>query len=262
MTEPDTQEVTPPANMLAWTEFPRAFLEFSTFATVSPFMSTAPKGDGHDVLFLPGFLWSDQSTYIMRHQITQLNYRTHGWQLGPNFGPSTIGENGEILAERIEAIARSASGPISIIGHSLGGIMARSFALRNPELVRQVISVGSPFVPEPRGVNATVSRLHDWLAGPSSLDEMPECPVALKVPFTAIFSHWDGLVSPAVCTEIASERTQNIGVYGSHLGMMVNPAVYYVVADRLSQPLAEWVPFEPTGWRRAFYPELRSGTLQ
>ena len=262
LTESEREELTSPTGMLAWTELPRALLEFSTFAAVSPFMSGAPKGDGHDVLFLPGFLWSDRSTRLMRHYLAQLGYRTHGWELGSNFGPSTIGETGQILAERIEAIIRDGSGQLSLVGHSLGGIMARTFALQNPASIRQLICIGSPFVPEPRGVNATVGRLHGWLTGVPPEADASVCAEALEIPSTAIFSHWDGLVSPVVCTENTTEQAQNICVYGSHLGMMTNPAVFYALADRLAQPQDERVPFNPVGWRRAFYPELDKSSFQ
>ncbi len=249
-----------PAKLWTWTEFPRAMLEFATFATVSPLMSGAAKGDGHDVLFLPGFLWSDRSTRIMRRQIAGLGYRTHGWELGNNRGPTTIGATGERLAERVQAILCNGGGRLSLVGHSLGGIMARNFALQNPELVRQVVCVGSPFVRDFRGVNSTVVRLHDWLTGVSSAAETLTRPEPLQVPVTAIFSILDGLVAPPVCTELTAERAENIGVYGSHVGMMVNPAVYYALADRLSQPAGEWEPFHPQGWRRAFYTDLAAET--
>ena len=250
------EQVTAPTKFLSWTEFPRAMLELSTFAAVSPFMFGAPKGDDHHVLFLPGFLWSDSTTQLMRHQIGQLGYRTHGWELGINLGPKTIGDSGQLLAERVQAIARTGSGPVTLVGHSLGGIMARNFALENPSLVRQVICVGSPFVRDPNGVNSTVARLHDWLTSADSTAESLARPERLAVPVTAIYSEWDGLVASGVCTEVPAERAENIGVYGSHVGMMVNPAVYYALADRLSQPAEEWTPFAPTGWRRNFYPGL------
>ena len=252
----DQETASAPGKLLSWTEVPRALLELSTFAAVSPYMAGAPKGDGHDVLFLPGFLWSDATTEVMRHFIGQLGYRAHGWGLGTNLGPRTIGDDGRRLRELVEEIVRAGSGRLSLVGHSLGGIMARDFARENPDLVRQVICVGSPFVGDPGGVNTTVARLHDWLTGAVSAPEKLARTESPTVPISAIYSDLDGLVASNVCTEVPAERAENIGVYGSHLGMMVNPAVYYALADRLSQPEGAWTAFSPTGWRRSFYTGL------
>ena len=94
----------PPSALLALTELPRALAEWGSYAAAAgPLLAAAPRGDGHPVLVLPGFITSDISTGPLRRYLTRLGYDAHAWELGRNLGPRAIGREGE-LAE-IGAIA-------------------------------------------------------------------------------------------------------------------------------------------------------------
>src|SRR3546814_1047574 len=103
-------------------------------------LAAAPKGDGRPVLALPGLFVSDRSNFIMRRYLSALGYRAFGWGLGHNFSLRTIGADGEKLGGRIAAIAEETGEPVTLIGVSLGGIMARFAAQRWPDQVREVRS--------------------------------------------------------------------------------------------------------------------------
>src|SRR3979411_2379299 len=64
----------------------RGIFEFNTSLMLSPLLMRAPKGDGHPVLTLPGFLASDLSMAPMRRYLKELGYDTYAWNLGRNFG--------------------------------------------------------------------------------------------------------------------------------------------------------------------------------
>ncbi len=49
---------------------------------------------------------------------------------------------------------------------------------------------------------------------------------------------------------------QNIQVWGSHCGLTINPMVWFLLAERLSQPHDDWRPFRSSTWRRLFYPKI------
>ena len=49
------------------------------------------------------------------------------------------------LPQALAALAARAGGPVSVVGWSLGGIFARELARERPDLVRHVITLGSPF---------------------------------------------------------------------------------------------------------------------
>src|SRR3546814_6506550 len=89
----------------------------------------------------------------MRRYLSALGYRAFGWGLGHNFSLRTIGADGEKLGGRIAAIAEETGEPVTLIGVSLGGIMARFAAQRWPDQVREVITVASPFAGNPRATN-------------------------------------------------------------------------------------------------------------
>lgn len=247
----------PPSRLLALTELPRAMAELGALPAAAPLLASAPRGDGHPVMVLPGFVTSDTSTAIMRRYLRQLGYDALPWELGRNLGPKSIGAEGERLAERIGAVHASTGQKVSLVGWSLGGVMARLMARRMPEAVRQVISLGSPFNGSPRSTN--VWRLYERLTGQmidgdDTQAQMIEGATPAPVPSTAIWSRADGIVAWKCCIEPSAEISDNIEVHGSHCGLSVNPAVLFAVADRLALPEDEWRPFERRGLRAFIYP--------
>jgi pimeloyl-ACP methyl ester carboxylesterase len=249
--------VRPPSKLLALSEFPRALFELGAYGLASSWLASAPKGDGHPVLVLPGFIAGDKSTARLRNFLTRTGYDAHAWELGRNFGPKAIGDEGERLIERLETIHALTGQKVSLVGWSLGGIMARLVARRAPDAVRQIITLGSPFAGDPRANN--VWRIYEWLTGqPLDADQsraqLHESAKKPKVPATAIYTHGDGIVAWRNCLGKASKRSENIRVWGSHCGLVVNPAALYVIADRLAQRDKEWQPFEYSGAMSWAYP--------
>jgi len=257
MTQAQNEQIRAPSTLLAFSEFPRALMELSSLPIVAPLLRQAPRGDGHPVLVLPGFVTSDRSTQLLRLYLEDLGYEAHGWELGRNLGPKAIGARGEHLMRRLLAIRRATRSKVSLVGWSLGGVMARELAREAPHAVRQVITMGSPFTGNPQA--STVSGLYERLSGEVlSSEHMAERLAAGSlpppVPSTAIYSRSDGIVPWRNCVEAPSAQTDNIEVCGSHCGLAVNPAVLFAVADRLAQPEGSWAPFRRDSWRVAVYP--------
>ena len=247
-----------PSLALALSELPRALLELGSIPIAAPLLSMAKRGDGHPVLVLPGFLTSDTSTSLLRRFLKSLGYDVHTWDLGRNLGPRAIGHEGEKLIERLDCIHDLCGEKISLVGWSLGGMMARQLARRRPDLVRQIITLGSPIVGNPRATNAW--RAYEAMTG-QKIDaeaarvQLRESETPPPVPSTAIYTKEDGVVSWRNCIEPKADLTDNIQVYGSHCGLGVNPVVLYAVADRLAQPEGTWKPFDRSGlMRQVLYP--------
>lgn len=248
-----------PSTWLALTEVPRAAVELGSLPWATPLLMTAPRGDRHPVLVLPGFVTSDVSTGILRRFVGALGYDALGWELGRNLGPRAIGREGEKLTARLDRIHEESGKKVSLIGWSLGGVMARQLARRRPDAVRQIVSLGSPFAGDPRATN--VWRLYEGLTGqhiadPDTQRQLKESQLPPPVPSTAIYTRGDGIVAWQNCLEPASPTTENVEVPGSHIGLGVNPLVLYAIADRLAQPEGGWQPFERSGWRALFYPRV------
>lgn len=242
----------PPSQLLLAMEV-RGIWEFQAFLAAFPFLMRAKRGDGHPVLVLPGLSASDSSTQPLRTYLKALGYAAHGWRLGPNHGPRPGVEQG--IDRRIAEIADRYGRKVSLIGWSLGGVFSREASRRQPNLVRQVITLGSPFASEPRSTSAW--RLYEHLSGRSAEDwpdkERMKSPP--PVPSTSIYSRTDGVVAWPGSLEQDSPTTQNIEVEGSHCGLGWNPAALYAIADRLAVPEGEWWPFDRGGMRRFVYPD-------
>ena len=241
----DEQYVPPPGLWLALTEIHRAAAEVLSLGLSRRALARlSPVGDGHPVMVLPGFFGSDNYSGALRRFLTGLGYAVHGWGQGMNLGP----RDGvtEKLEARLQALAERYQEPVSLVGHSLGGIFARELAREHPEYVRQVISLGSPFG-EGRMTASIPSRLFVALNPPDEIeidqDLLAEPP---PVPTTAIFSRGDGIVNWKTTLQTEGHsRTQSIRVRGSHCGMTMNPAIWYLLAECLSMPAGEWQPFSP-----------------
>jgi pimeloyl-ACP methyl ester carboxylesterase len=240
------------------TEPVRGAMTFGTLPFAVPLLSRAPRGDGHGVLLLPGLLADDMSNQPLRSYLAALGYTTRGWGLGRNIGPTDAVLDGMPLALR--DLAAETGGPVSLIGWSLGGIYAREIARDHPGLVRQVITMGSPFaLVDPRQSRAEYafrrrSRRH---AGPDRLPGRDQLGRPIPVPSTALYSRCDGIVDWRACVQTPGTDRENVEVTCGHLGFGVDPATLWSIADRLAQPPARWRPFRPAGWARAFYPVAR-----
>jgi pimeloyl-ACP methyl ester carboxylesterase len=241
-------------------EWQRALFEASLLAHPESLalLGAAQSGDGHPVLVIPGFTAGDHSTWILRCWLRRLGYAAFGWQQGINYGVRRDLVDG--TTKQMQRLAEACGGSISIVGHSLGGIYARELAKRHPELVRQVICLGSP-IGDPEGKRSRVSGLYEAF-NPDHVDKPHQFELmhwflgdAPPVPMTAVFSRGDGVVHWQTCIQNGGhEHCENIEVFGSHTGMAVNASVLYLIADRLAQPNGRWRAFVPPPAVRWLYP--------
>ena len=258
----DPDGASAPASWLFVTDAARAMAEFGLLIAALPLRQALPVGDEHPVLVLPGLLADDDSTWALRRMLRDLGYRVHGWRLGRNLGPTAATVTG--LQNRLLDLRSRYDSEVSVIGWSLGGIYARTLARDTPTAVRQVITLGSPI----RLAHERQSRARRAYDRYAHLHVLPrELPLessvgALPVPATSIYSRYDGIVAWQACLDVPSARAENIAVVGSHLGFGYHPAVIWAVADRLAQPLGDWVPFRPPATLRPLYPPADSPPSQ
>lgn len=224
----------PPSKLLWAAELPRALWMGATWWRGWPALAAVPAGDGRPVLLLPGLFNSDRSLAVMRWFLRRLGYRAETWGLGRNLGARTVGEEAERLIEQVKAYAGE-HGPVTLVGVSLGGMLARWVAHRRPELVREVVTVSSPFAGPGRATN--VWRAFEWATGerldsPAVVARAETIARPLPVPSTAIWSRSDGLVAGAICRD---DQDTAVEVRSSHLWVQHRPEVLLAVAGVLAR---------------------------
>jgi pimeloyl-ACP methyl ester carboxylesterase len=194
-----------------------------------PDPANLPPGEGHVVLIIPAFLTTDASTRPLRLFLTRCGYRVFGWELGVNWGPTARIYAG--LRRRLQACRAREGGPVSLIGISLGGLLARDVAYDCPQDIRHVITMVSPFrLPTACTIEPLIqicARFYCSEVEPLRLLR------PLPVPSTAIYTRGDGLVAWETCrTEDAS--CTSIEVEGAHSTICRNPEALRLVAQRLA----------------------------
>ncbi|MEO9140121.1 MAG: alpha/beta hydrolase [Jatrophihabitans sp.] len=248
-----TSTTKPPALRFFLSEPARGALQLGALPLAAPWLGLAPQEEPHGVLVLPGFLAGDLSTQLLRRYLRGLGHTVWGWRLGRNLGPTSAILTG--MPRAVELLAERTAAPVSIVGWSLGGVFGREIARRQPELVRQVITLGSPFALAD-AVQSRVNGAFRRQAAKHVPDSgiTPETARPIPVPSTAIYSKRDGVVHWHSCVEPESERHQNVEVRCAHLGFGADPATFWVIADRLAQRAPGAVQFQPPTLLRGMYP--------
>lgn len=248
---PSTQVRAP--NLIKLALEARAPLEFAAGLAAFPLLANQRRGDGHPVIVYPGFMATDISTGPLRAWLGWLGYDTFGWEQGRNLNPSP-----EVFAqarERIRALHARHGRKISLVGWSLGGLYARELAKLEPDAVRSVVSLGSPFAGSMQATNAY--RLFQLLnrSKTQASIALQDLHLPPPMPTTSIYSRSDGIVAWQCSVQAAGPLAESIEVHASHTGMGVNPLVLHALADRLAQTEGQWSPFERSGLRRMAYPD-------
>ncbi|MGH3473691.1 MAG: alpha/beta fold hydrolase [Aeromicrobium sp.] len=245
----------PPALRWFVTEPLRGAISLARLPLARTLLNGAPPGDGRGVLVLPGLLADDVSTRPLRGFLRRLDHRVYGWGLGRNRGPTPDVVEG--LPRRLEHVAERTGQPVSLVGWSLGGILARELARRQPDLVQQVITLASPYMADetmPSRADAAYRRGSTQHVGRNSAASWERMRQPIPVPSTAVYSRTDGIVHWRACISPADATHENVEVRAGHLGIGVDAAVLWLLADRLAQPVGEWAPFEPPATMRLMFP--------
>ncbi len=214
-----------------------------------------PRGDGAAVLLVQGFLTRPGYLATLRGWLTRLGYRGRIADIGWN------ADCLDALADQIIAQAararREREGRVHLVGHSLGGVLARAVAARVPELVASVATLATPFRglrlhPSARLSNVVVRAAVHWRRDPTVF---PECmtfacqcatvralaaPLPSSVPQLAVVVPGDGVADWRYEADPQSMRV--VAVPGSHVGVVFEPAAYEALARHLASAHAASVP--------------------
>ena len=212
----------------------RAVFEALALIPTAPFLAAQDRGDGRQVMLLPGFMADDRTMWPLQRYLEYLGYDALPWGLGRNTGQPEI-DAGRIV-ERIREEQRDDE-PMTLIGWSLGGVIARDVARREPELVREVITLGTPVEGGPKyTASSTQFEENQHL----DLDELEQHiheinSQGIECPLTVVYSKGDGIVDWRAAIDRYNPQARHKRVSGSHLGMAVNPAIWRIIARSLAE---------------------------
>ncbi|GAB4182297.1 MAG: alpha/beta hydrolase [Wenzhouxiangellaceae bacterium] len=212
------------------------------------------------VMVIPGFGADDRYTWPLRKYLEQQGYVTRGWGMGANLAGLNIrhtlddlhprwaidqrqpyrGEGGvplviDRLIDQFDDHHHQHQ-PIALIGWSLGGYIAREVARERPQLISQVITLGTPTIGGPKYTAAStvfMRRRHDldWIE--QSIAERENNPI--QVPITALISRSDGIVDYRASLDHFSPQVEHIDMNVAHLGFPFHRKVWRVILERLSR---------------------------
>ncbi len=182
-------------------------------------------------LVIPGFLATDRTTMELRRALARAGWRAHPWMLGMNGGAKA--DTMDLLQQRLDAIQADSGGqPVLVIGWSLGGMFARELACRQPDKIRAVVTLGSPFSGNLK-TNTNVRDFYEWIAGHDvNLPPFERFGIKPPVPTLAIWSRKDGIVAPSAARGLAHEVDKAVEIDAGHMEFVVwRPALSRIVAE-------------------------------
>jgi pimeloyl-ACP methyl ester carboxylesterase len=204
-----------------------------------PRLLGAPRGDGHTVVDIPGWKAPELSGAPLRAYLGSIGYDARGWGFGTNTGDPR--RDVERLTGRVLELADERGGPVSLVGWSLGGVIAREVARRRPEAVLRVITYGTPVVGGP-AFTAVARAYAPGTSGSSVVAERLDAESPIRVPLTVVFTRRDGIVAWEACIDRVSPQAEHVEVFSTHIGMGLDPDVWRIVADRLASSAQAWCP--------------------
>jgi pimeloyl-ACP methyl ester carboxylesterase len=202
---------------------------------------------GQPVMLIPGFLAGDDSLGIMTRWLRRTGHYTRKAGMRSNVACSATAV--ERLEERLEAMAETRGRKVAIVGQSRGGNFAKVLAVRRPELVSGIVTLGSPQL-DPLAVHPLVQaqvyvvgalgtlgaqrffrRSCRWGDCCATFWEDLERPVPDEVGYLSVYSKSDGIVDWRACLDPCAEHLE---IASSHCGMAVHPDAYRAVAGALA----------------------------
>jgi pimeloyl-ACP methyl ester carboxylesterase len=207
-----------------------------------------PGGDDSAVIIIPGFLGSDLYLVEMYAWLRRIGYRPYFSGIGLNADcPNLLIRTR--LNQTIERARRETGRKVHLLGHSLGGLLARSAARDHRAEVASVITLGSPFrgtVLHPR-VKQAVEAVRQNILLTHGNSVLPDCytgrctcaflsslrrdlPSAMRE--TAVYTRTDGFVDWRYC--VTGDPKNDFEVTGTHVGLAFNPTVFAIIAKRLA----------------------------
>lgn len=229
--QPRAEITAPPRLGLVTREFP-TFFTLHAKALFAPPVKLSVRGQGRKVMLLPGFLAAHDSMALLYRSLAAADFDVAHWGLGRNLGAR------EDTLDRVDSKVRgfAKDAPITLIGWSLGGLIAREYAKARPDAVAKVITMGSPFsgdIAHTTNVGGVYQRVtgHAPEKAPFATGLSAKPPV----PTIALWSRKDAVVAPKASRGYPGEVDESVEMQCPHMGFAVCPNTIRTVAELIAR---------------------------
>jgi triacylglycerol lipase len=199
------------------------------------------------VILVPGFISGDVSLAFLARNLRRQGHRTFRSEIGANVGCTDVMV--DRLIRRAEQVVADEGRPITMVGHSRGGMIVNLAARRRPDLVSGLVVLSAPvtgslnvaahvrkqlellFRLNRRGFSTVIGE--DCVVGDCAarIAAELESPFPADVAYTSVYSRADAIIDWHTCLDPAAELVE---VDSSHTGMGTDYAVQRIVIDRLA----------------------------
>jgi len=212
-----------------------------------------PHGDGSAVVLIPAFLCPDAYLAPLHQWLARIGYNPFFSRMGFNTDCPNLLIRRQ-LNDTIERALGESGRKIHLIGHSLGGVIARAIAAQRPADIASVITLGAPFrgTVAHHSILSAANMVRRRILSKHGSDVLPDCytghctcdfldslrhSLPPSVAETAIYSEGDSVVDWRYCKTDRSDA--DFRVSGTHIGLVFNPSSYSVIAERLAHAGSE-----------------------
>lgn len=194
-------------------------------------LTKAKIGNGQRVILFPGWKATATSMYPMKKFLSKIGYEVEYWGLGMNNG--NIEKDRDRIVERLSNEANSE--PVTLIGWSLGGLVAREIAREIPHKIASVVTYGTPVIDGPKYTIGAKFWSQEETKRIIELSRELNATKPIQVPMSIIFTKEDSIVNWAACLDNASENVTHYEVNSTHLSLGIDPEVWSIVAGHLQK---------------------------
>ncbi len=188
-------------------------------------------GGGEIVLVIPAFLTTDAITAALRGYLERCGFRAFGWALGVNWGPTPRLLAG--LRARLTELAQLTNGKVSVVGVSLGGLLARDLVHDRAAEIRKVVTLAAPCrLPTASTIVPLFRLTAPFYAATIDVARLSQ---PLPVPTMMIYTSDDGIVAWQSCRdEPGGTVAIAADLRGAHRTICSNPVTLSAVSSWLS----------------------------
>lgn len=210
-------------------------LDWLNTLTQLPRLLKLPKGDNRPILLIPGYLADEFSMWPLQRFLNKMQYSAQHWDLGRNLGDVDV-DIERLIDKTKQCYVQHNNQPVTLIGWSLGGVLAREAARLSATQVKEVITLGTPITGGPKytAVGNAYARRKKLNLDTFEQHVLERNSIGFDQPVTSIYSKTDGIVGWQASLDVYNNHARNIEVNGTHIGLGINPKVWEIIIQTLS----------------------------